>query len=134
MTTEKSYSLDEETYLELDDVIDRLRDDDLLVPGTVIYEGEQVQKTASGYLHGVVDTITEQLADSAWEEAGEFAEDWPELPLDKRLELEELIGKWLDANVPVHFWTVRNVKRIELTAEWIAENGASVSADEASAP
>jgi hypothetical protein len=124
--SDKVYSRNEENYYELGDLIDMLESDGELVPGTVIYEGEQVQRTASFFMHGVVDSIAEGLADQAWEEAGEFAEDWPELPLDKKLELGELIGKWLDANVPVTFWTVKNARQIELTEEWIAENTATV--------
>jgi hypothetical protein len=123
---DKSYSIDEEHYFDLSDVLDMLQDDARLVPGTIIYEGEQVQRSASDYLHSPADTIMEQLADAAWDEAGEFAEGWPELSADKKQELGGLIGKWLDANLPVHFWTVRNVRKLELTAEWIAENTATV--------
>lgn len=126
--TEKVYSRDEEHYFELGDLIDMLENDGELLRGTVIYEGDQVQRTASHFLNSIADTIQEHLADQAYDEAGEFAEDWPDIPLDKRLELNELIGKWLDANVPVHFWTVRNVHQIELTDEWIAENAATVPA------
>jgi hypothetical protein len=125
---DKTYSINEEQYYDLSDVLDMLQDDDRLVPGTIIYEGEQVQRSASDYLHSPADTIMEQLADAAWDEAGEFAEGWPELPADKKQELGDLIGKWLDANLPVHFWTVRNVRKLELTAEWIAENTATIPA------
>lgn len=118
----KVYSRDEETYYELDEVLQMMHDDGDLYVGAVIHEGNQVQRVAGDYLHGVCDTISEQLADAAWEEAGEFAEDWPEIPLDKKLELEKLIGDWLTANVPVNFWTVRNVKEIEVTAEMVAEH------------
>jgi hypothetical protein len=123
---EKVYSRNEEVFH--DDYHELLVDmdsDGNLVAGNVIWEGEKVQREASFYFRGGVDTIIEGLRDQAWEEAGEFAETWLEnVPKEKLAELGDVISKWLDANLPVNFWTVDKVKKIELTEEMIAEHKA----------
>lgn len=128
--TDKAYSRNEEEFYELSDFLDMLADDDALVPGTMIYEGEQIKRTASDYLYRPVETILENLGEQAFEEAGEFIGDWPDncLTKEKQAELEGVIAVWLDANLPVSFWTVKNVRKLELTAEWIAENTATQAA------
>ena len=57
----------------------------------------------------------------AWDEADEFAEDWPNLPHAKWAELDALVTDWLNKNVPVTFWTVRDVKPVTVTEALLAE-------------
>lgn len=117
------YSRDEESfYDDWSEVLSMLDDDGALEPGAVIYEGEKVQRTASFFAPGA-QWIAEHMGEQAGEESGEFAGDWPlhEFPKEKQAELEKLMADWIDANVPVHFWTVKNVRKVELTEADIAE-------------
>jgi hypothetical protein len=117
------YSRDEENYFDdWSEVLAMLDDDGYLEAGAVIYEGEKVQRPASFFGPGA-RWLIEHMEEQAAEEAGEFAGDWPlhEFTKDKQAELEKLINDWLDANVPVHFWTVKNVRKVELTEADIAD-------------
>jgi hypothetical protein len=73
-----------------------------------------------------VDRVLDDLNDRAYEEAGDTAEDFPDLPKEKQDELAKLVGDWLDANVQLRFWSVENVKPITVTAEMIREHGFEV--------
>lgn len=120
------YSRDGETYYELGSFIDMYGDE--LEPGDVIYEAEQVQKPASAYLSRyALDSMFENMSEAAFEDVGEHvADDWPDLGPEKRDELRKMLSDWLDANVQVPFWSIRNDRELTLTAEWIAENTATV--------
>lgn len=54
--------------------------------------------------------------------AGEWAEDFPALSREKVEDLGKLISDWLDANLSVNFYTVKNSKEIIITEEMIAEH------------
>lgn len=117
----KCYSRDEETfYDELSDVLDMLDSDGELEPGAIVYEGDKVERTPSSYAPDGSD-LMEHMATQAYEHAGEHAEGWPHdsMSAEKQKELEKLLHDWLDANLNVTFWTVTNVKRVELTAEQV---------------
>jgi hypothetical protein len=122
------YSRNGETYYDLESFIDIYGDE--LEPGDVIYEAEQVRKSASAYLgRYALDSIFESMSSCAFEDVGECVPDsWPDLGQDKRDELRRVVGDWLDANVRMHFWGIRKDRELTLTAEWIAENTATVPA------
>lgn len=120
---DKVFSRDEETfYDEWSDVLDMLDSDDELVPGAIIYEGEKVEKKPSDYAPDAGD-IMEHLSGQAWDHAGEHADGWPHdsMPKDKQAELEKLLHDWLNSNLNVTFWTVTNIRKLELTEADIAE-------------
>lgn len=122
--TELRYSLDEENYCydDLAEALCRLDDDGNLVEGAVVYEGDALSPTASYFFS--MDRLTEDLGERAYDECGEWAEDFPDTKTVKWNELEAIIKAWLDANVAVHFWTVTASRKIEVTAEMIAEHNA----------
>lgn len=126
---DKCYSADEENF-SFDSAEEAVESMDDPQPGDLIYEGEVVQRKAGHYLPRI-DSLLEQMGERAWDDVGEHApEDWPGAELNdaKAKELEQLLRDWMDANVPVRFWSVANVKQIELTAEMIAAaRGESVS-------
>jgi len=119
----KVYSRDEERFQDdLCEVLADLDGDGYLEPGATIYEADKVEYVASKFFRGGVDNIIETIRDQAWEEADEFAESFAEnITKEKLAELETLISNWLDANVPVNFFTVRNVKPVEVTEAMIAD-------------
>ena len=137
----KAYSRNEEDYDDdLNEILAALDDDGYLKPGATIYEGDKVEYKASAFFQGGVDDIIETIRDQAWEEAYDFAESFANnLTKEKLAELETLISNWLDANVPVNFFTVRNVKQIEVTEVMIADyrnapDGVKVARSQPSTP
>jgi hypothetical protein len=126
---DKCYSRDEETFYEdLAEVIDGMEE------GATYYEGDKVGQSASYYARGIGATIIEHAQERAYDDAGEHAESFAEdLTNEKVAELEKLVADWMDANVPVNFWTVRNVKACEVTADLLAP-AAGVMASDGSKP
>lgn len=122
---EKCYSLDEETFYDLGDLIDML-DEEQAKPGILVYEGESVRHKASHYARGAVANLFERMGEQAFDDAGEHIGDWPDHAVkdDNLAEFEKLIYDWLDANVKVHFYTVKNVRQIALTADMLGDDNA----------
>jgi hypothetical protein len=122
--TDKAWSIDEESYeQDWHETLTRLDEHGGLEPGATIYEGDVVQRKPSDFLHGPVDWLLEHMGEAAWEEAGEFAETWPECEVtpEKKAELDKLIADWMDANIKVRFYTVSKVRKVALTEADIAE-------------
>lgn len=120
----KAYSRDGEAfYDDLTQVLDDLDGDTGLASGDTIYEADKVEHKASNlFRFGGVDRIIEAIQEQAWEEGDEFSEGFADnIPQEKLAELERLICDWLDANVPVNFFTVKNVKTIEVTEAMIVD-------------
>jgi hypothetical protein len=118
------YSLDEEDFsmTELHDALYSLDCQGDLKPGAVVYEGEAFKQQPSYFFS--LDHMLEAMGECAYDNGGgEWSEDFPDMPKEKRDELNALICGWLDANVEVGFWGVRNIKAITVTAELIAEHG-----------
>lgn len=122
-TTDKAiaYSLDGENYRfdDLDELLAELEDDGELVVGKTIHAGTAIHHNASEFFD--VDSLTESMQDRAYDEAGEWAEDFPDLPKEQRKELSDLVDAWLDKNVKVNFWTVEDAKEITVTETMISE-------------
>ena len=115
------YSTDEENYNyeTLGDALDALDGDQGLEEGDVIYEGEALRKAPSYYFD--VDGLLEDMGERAHDDAGEWADTFPDLPKDKVAELDAIIKAWLDANLSATFYTVLNTRKVVVTAEMIAE-------------
>lgn len=121
---EIAYSTDEENYCfdTVDEALDSMDDPQ---PGDVIYAGDVVQRPASHYWRGL-QSMLEQMGEAAWDEADEHADDWPSRGITKEggVALEAGIKALIDQHVKVNFYTVTNVRRIEVTAEMIAQRDA----------
>lgn len=118
----KAYSRNEENfYADLHDVLMDMDTDGNLEVGVSLWEGEVKHPTGASLSFGVVDQVIDQLQENAYEEAGEFAEAWlTDVPQEKLRELGDLISQWIDTNAPPRFFTVQDVKKLEITEEMIA--------------
>lgn len=116
---ELCYSLDEEyfNYTDIEDVLQALGDQDALVEGATFYEGEAHRKAPSYYFD--VDSLIESMGERAYDDAGEWADTFPDLPKAKVAELESIVKNWLDANVTHTFYTVLNTRKVTVTAEML---------------
>ena len=113
------WSRDEKNFYDFGDFLDMALDD--LETGHVVYRGVQVMRDAAYFVCRPSDLLVEEMQERAWDEADEFAEDWPNLPDAKWAELDALVTDWLNKNVPVTFWTVRDVKPVTVTEALLAE-------------
>ena len=116
------YSVDEENFIfdDINEALDRLDCDGYLEEGATLYEGDAIQRTPSEYFR--LDSMLEDMGERASDEAGEWADTFPDLSHAKRAELQTLIANWIDANVDVNFWSIKGkVREITVTAEMISE-------------
>lgn len=59
------------------------------------------------------DWVLESMAESALDEAGEAAEEWPDITDEAEKELNELLKAWARKNCPVDFWIGEGHEEIE---------------------
>ena len=83
-----------------------------LYPGVPVWTGENSKKEAADFID--VSDLFENAQCQAEDECGEAAEDW--LPvhfkkeLERKAELREIIGKFMQEHWPVNFWAVEAVQ------------------------
>jgi hypothetical protein len=87
-----------------------------LEAGDTIYEATKVDYVSTDFIDA--EFIVDRISDSAYEEAGEFADGWPNLSKDDLVELQKIIGNFIDSRChrPI-FWTVENVRERILTED-----------------
>ncbi len=55
------------------------------------------------------------------DEAGEAAEDFPDVSKEARSELKRILAEWADKHCPVHFFPVVNAREYRLTQQDIED-------------
>jgi hypothetical protein len=117
---EQVYSVNEEEYYDLEQFVECHGED--LEVGQTIYVAEKRSYVASDFCgeHGV-DHLIEYMQDQAWQAGDQWSEGFAELSDEKYAELKALLSTWLNANVPVNFWTAEGPKRLVLTDENIVD-------------
>lgn len=111
------YSANEEEfrYDSLGDLIDEMSGDPEGIVGRTYYRGIATKHAASYYFN--VERLLEDMAESAYDVAGEFSEDFTDLSDEKQEELRKLVSAWVDANMPVTFWSVSKTETLVVTQE-----------------
>lgn len=111
------YSKDGEdfSYDDPHDIFDSMYACGDLIAGATYYEGVGVQRKPSYYFS--IDSLTESMSDAAYDDGGEYAEDFPDASKAQWGELEDSINEWLDKNLSVNFWNVVDVVEREVTQE-----------------
>lgn len=122
-TPELAYSTDEENFSkDFCDVLDELRNDyeDAELIGKTYWVGEKVERPASHYFKRSAERAVEIAAELAYDE-NEHAEDFgSDATKEAIAELQTFIDAWADKHVKVNFWTVVNVRPMQVTAEDLA--------------
>ena len=92
---EYAYSIDEEQFMSIDEIVDILEDDEEI---ETVYKGVMVPKTHKDFLHGYV--VIEDICNQAYEEFSEFSEGYiDDLENGKHTEnITKLILEYLDKN------------------------------------
>lgn len=90
--------------------------DDLV--GQTVYYGEAVPPSTQFITAtDIIDMISEQ----AYDQGGEYSEDYPDCSPQDIKDLEEFITEWQNRFTP-RWWTVKNVKEYILTEEDLKEH------------
>ena len=119
--TEYVYSIDGEGYIYdcLSDVIDSVEND---LPegesalGKTYYRGIARRPIASRFCPDAAH-ILEYMAERAYDDHGEYAEDFASgCTKEQEIELENFIKEWADKNLPVTFYGVIEAVELKLTA------------------
>ena len=76
------------------------------------FVGEVVDKSASDFVH--IDSFLEDVNESAWDQGGEHAEEYPSLKSEQEKELKDIICAYLDDKSPTYFWGVTNTREFRL--------------------
>jgi len=122
---EKCYSLDGESYNYTDrgEALTTLGDSsaDGLQVGMTYHAGDSRQRAPSFYFS--MSNLVENMGEAAYDDAGEFADGFPDMTKEKEAELNAIICNWLDRNVDVSFFTVENAETVEVTEQDVADFG-----------
>jgi hypothetical protein len=113
------YSINEEDWYELEDVMDDLEADHQAGDEVEIFKGDAVLFTHKEFIN--VDRIIEDIQEAAYDEIGEWQQDYLEdlaNDKDKMLELNRLLLDFITANskAPTCYKVV-NVKEIKVIVE-----------------
>lgn len=117
------WSVDEEQYNfgSKEEVIDYLWHDSfdstgVFLVGQKIFQAEAVHPKASRFVPDVC-WVLEEMGNSAWDECGEWAEDFPDCSKEAQKLLTNYLKRWADKYCKVTFFNVTNVKPYEITQE-----------------
>lgn len=116
------YSRDEESFQEEDEleiVWSIISDYENLLEaiGHTYYKGESYAPKPSALFN--LDRAIENMEEDAWDEYGEWSEDF--LAGQNFKELETLINNWLDENVKISFFAVKDTVQKSVTKEMVEE-------------
>jgi len=114
---DKVYSLDGERYFDWEDIIEQTKSEHDIGDVITLYEADQVNHNNDEFINSY--QILENIAESAFDEGGEFTENYhDDLMSINEDELGLLISNWLDSKgVKPKFFTVENVRETEYTVE-----------------
>lgn len=65
--------------------------------------------------------LLDDIEERAYDNCGEWPNFTSQLTTAQREELQQLVSDWLDKHMTVNFWTVKDIKPLNVTAEDISE-------------
>jgi hypothetical protein len=83
--------------------------------GKEYFEGDPVRPKVRDLVDA--DGIIDYISENAYENYGEFAEDWPDLTTEEKEQFEDLIVKFLEEKAPPSFYRIENSVAKKITAE-----------------
>jgi hypothetical protein len=102
------------------DLLDRLmgeraieKEQDLI--GEEYFEGDAIPVPLRRLIP--IDTIIDVMNEEAWDVAGEYAEDWPDLTSEDKMKLEDLIVRFLSKKHAKEFYDVKNIVKKTITKD-----------------
>lgn len=90
-----------------------------VLPGQTVYVGQANHPEARQIIDAGV--IIDQMRDCAWDIAGEFADDFPDVTKEAEEELNQLLWGWIEKHATISFFTVSNIQEYQVTYQDIQE-------------
>lgn len=111
---EETWSTNDEEYGY--DSLDELLEDTEVAAGDVVYRGTKTRPDPADFID--VDTVLEHMGDTAYNYAGECAEDYTSsVTADGRAELKQLLQAWARKHAQPDFFLVEDAQKYTVTAE-----------------
>jgi len=114
---ETLYSTDDEWQSNKYDDLSELIADRERVAGDVVHMGVKRWDKATDYTTNLHESVIEGMQLQAEDEAGEVAEDYPEVTKQHEEILQALIDAWATSYCSPGFYTIANVQEYTITAE-----------------
>ena len=110
---EECWSVDEENFNAR--TLGELIENHDLEVGSMVFRADAVRPSAKELISAtdVIDTMGER----AYDIAGEYGEDYPDVTDEAANELDDLLAAWIAKHAAPTFWTVRNVQPHTITAD-----------------
>jgi hypothetical protein len=115
---DQCWSVDECDF-EYETLGDLLDSNDELGVGDVVYVGTPVRHAPSTFIDDA-DNIIERMGERAYDEHGEFADDYPDVTDEAKAELTAFLVAWADKHCDVRFYGVEDIREYAITAEDLA--------------
>jgi hypothetical protein len=114
------WSADDE-YYNFDSLAELIEENPEIEAGAVVCFGEKKEISFSELIDG--SDIVEMISERAYDIAGGYADDFPDVSKEDIKELEALVFGWMHKHCVVNFWKVVNTKKHVITDDEIAEHG-----------
>ena len=104
-------------YTDLAELLEALDEEPEV--GMVVYRGTALQPSPSSFCD--IGDILERLESAAYDDGGEYAEDFLDVPKVAIDDLEGYIKRWLDQHCQVRWYDVKNPEPYVITQEDLDE-------------
>jgi hypothetical protein len=117
---ELCYSLDGESY-NFESLLEAITAMHQPTEGCIVHVGEKKEHDPASFFDA--DDILESAGERAYDEGGEWADDWPDVTPEARTELDDFLTAWFRKHATCHFYTVVNVKEYAITEQDLIDAG-----------
>jgi hypothetical protein len=118
------WSVDGESYI-YGSLAELLESNEDIEAGTEVHFGTAVTPDPAMWVDA--DDVIDQIACSANDECGEWAEDYPDVTAEAKDELNTLLQAWARKHCMPTFWSIRDSKSYTVTAADIAETHGEIA-------
>lgn len=106
--SDECWSTNEEEY-RWESLSELIEENEDIKAGDTIYQGTPDRPNPAGYIYDAGDCL-EKMAEQAYDDIGEFAEDYPDPSDESKSLLDSLLKAWAREHCRPHFYKVANVR------------------------
>lgn len=89
--------------------------------GKVVYVADKERPSASAYMPDA-DCVIDEIINTAWDEGGDYADDYPDVSDEAKAKLNALLEAWADEHLPAPtWWQCVNIREYVITQADIDE-------------
>lgn len=111
--SDECWSTNEEEY-RWDSLAELIEENEGIKAGDTVYQGTPDRPDPAGYIYDAGECL-EKMAEEAYEDLGEFAEDYPDPSAEAKELLDSLLNAWAREHCRPHFYKVANVREHVIT-------------------